>query len=102
MEGRGGLAMATGGGQAAGAAAAHASRPVPEPGNWMKQQQPHVLATSDSKAAFFAKGIQKAKQPYLPQQQHLQPSPIASPVNHLFGSDGCLRSHLVQEVLLPY
>jgi hypothetical protein len=98
MEGRVGFAAGTAGAQAAGGGAANAVRGgAPDPSNWMRQQQyQHVPVSSESKSSFSARGGLKVKQP-MPQQQQ-QPTTSVPPVIHLFGSDGCLRSHLVQEV----
>jgi hypothetical protein len=102
MEGRGGLAMGNVGVQSVGGAVFNASRGTPD--NWMKQQQQQqqqqpVIGTSESKSAFMAKGMQKGKPPSVPQQQQSHTTASMPSVNHLFGSDGCLRSHLIQEVI---
>ena len=101
MEGRAGFGLGV---QAAVGGAVSVSRAVLEPSNGAKQP---ALSYTDPKSAFSTKGMQKIKQhpvfqqPPLQQQQQQQQRPAASvpPVNFLFGSDGCLRSHIIQEVL---
>ena len=96
MEGRAGFGLGV---QAAVGSAVSVSRAVLEPSNGAKQP---ALSYTDPKSAFSTKGMQKIKQqPVFQQPPLLQPQPAASvpPVNFLFGSDGCLRSHIIQEVL---
>lgn len=96
MEGRAGFGVGV---QAAVGGAVGVSRAVVEPSNGAKQP---ALSYTDPKSAFSTKGMQKVKQqPVFQQPPLLQQQPAASvpPVNFLFGSDGCLRSHIIQEVL---
>ena len=99
MEGRAGFGLGV---QAAVGSAVSVSRAVLEPSNGAKQP---ALSYTDPKSAFSTKGMQKIKQqpvfqqpPLQQQQQQQQPAASVPPVNFLFGSDGCLRSHIIQEV----
>ena len=97
MEGRAGFGLGV---QAAVGSAVSVSRAVLEPSNGAKQP---ALSYTDPKSAFSTKGTQKIKQQPVfqqpPLQQQQQPAASVPPVNFLFGSDGCLRSHIIQEVL---
>ena len=99
MEGRAGFGVGVQsvvGGAVGGAVGV--SRAVLEPGNGVKQP---ALSYTDPKSAFSTKGMQKIKQQPVFQQppvQQQQPAASVPPVNFLFGSDGCLRSHIIQEV----
>ena len=93
MEGRVGFATGSVGVQAAAGGTANSSRVAPDHSNWMQQQQYqpfHAPVSSEAKASSSSKGGLKSKQQ--------QPAAALPPVNHLFGTDGCLRSHLIQEV----
>ena len=95
MEGRAGFGVGV---QAAVGGAVSVSRAVLESSNGAKQP---ALSYTDPKSAFSTKGMQKIKQQPVFQQppvQQQQPAASAPPVNFLFGSDGCLRSHIIQEV----
>jgi hypothetical protein len=96
MEGRVGFGSGSAGLQVTAGSATNSLRSASDPSNWMKQQ-PYVPAQvpilPETLSLNYSKGVLTSKQP---QQQ--QPAAALPPVNHLFGSDGCLRSHLIQEV----
>ncbi len=94
MEGRVGFAAGV---QASSGGTANSVRGASEAIHWMKQQQyqpVHAPVSSETKASFSSKAALKTKQQ--------QPSATLPQVNHLFGNDGCLRSHLIQEVQIIF